>query len=63
MEKVKIDYERKQVTTSLGDPETKVLLISGGKVQYVEMAVHGQFTVKTHQGKVSFWENAERGTM
>lgn len=63
MEKVKIDPERMQVTTSLADPETKVLLISEGKVRYFEMADFGQFTAKTHEGKVTFWENAERGKM
>ncbi|WP_338754884.1 hypothetical protein [Bacillus sp. FJAT-52991] len=61
--KFKIDYQRMQVTANLMDPEPTILIISEGKVRCIEMFDHGHFIAKTHDGKITSWENTEKGKM
>lgn len=63
MAKYRMDKANNQVTVSLADPQPTILLISGGKVECINMHEFGHFIAKSEHGQIKAWENTEKGRM
>lgn len=61
--KIYVDYANMEVTANLLVDEPTILIISEGKVQCIAMHDHGQFIAKSHEGRITAWENTEKGKM